>query len=45
VIATVPVKDEEVSSYGIIQSSEKSDIFVVNKFLEKPKPEDTKSRN
>ena len=45
VIATVSVKDEEVSSYGIIESSEKLDVFVVNKFLEKPKPQETKSRN
>ena len=45
VIATVSVKDEEVSSYGIIESLEKLDVFVVNKFLEKPKPQETKSRN
>jgi len=45
VIATVPVKDEEVSSYGIIESSKDGDVFVVDKFLEKPKAEETSSRN
>jgi len=45
VIATIQVKDEEVSSYGIIESVEKKDIFVVERFLEKPKSDETKSRN
>jgi UTP--glucose-1-phosphate uridylyltransferase len=46
VIATIPVKDKEVSSYWIIEEKFKEDkIFSVSKFLEKPKPEETKSRN
>ena len=46
VIATIPVKDKEVSSYWIIEEKFKEDkIFSVSKFLEKPKKEDTKSRN
>ena len=45
VIATVPVKDEEVSSYGIIESSKDGNVFAVDKFLEKPKAEETSSRN
>ncbi len=45
VIATVKVNDEEVSSYWIIESKEENNIFTVNKFLEKPTKEETKSRN
>jgi UTP--glucose-1-phosphate uridylyltransferase len=46
VIATIPVKDKEVSSYWIIEEKFKEDkIFSVSRFLEKPKPEETKSRN
>ena len=44
VIATVRVNDEEVSSYGILEGDGK-DIFVVNKFLEKPSKDETNSRN
>ena len=46
VIATVDVKDEEVSNYWIIEtdSCEKDD-FKVEKFLEKPKSSETKSRH
>ena len=45
VIATVKVSDEEVSNYGIIESSQDEDIFVVEKFLEKPSKEETNARN
>ncbi len=46
VIATIPVKDKEVSSYWIIEEKFKEDkIFSVSKFLEKPKSSETKSRN
>ena len=45
VIATVEVPEDKINSYGIIESSEKKDIFVVEKFLEKPKKEETNSRN
>ena len=45
VIATVKVKEEEVSSYWIIESEEKNNIFTVSKFLEKPQAKETKSRN
>jgi UTP--glucose-1-phosphate uridylyltransferase len=46
IIATVPVSDEEVSSYGIIESTLRDwNSFVVDKFLEKPKVTETKSRN
>ncbi len=45
VIATIPVLDKEVSSYGIIESKDQQDTFTVDKFLEKPKAEDTSSRN
>ena len=44
VIATVKVNDEEVSSYGILEGDGK-DIFVVDKFLEKPSKDETNSRN
>ena len=45
VIATVEVSDEEVSSYGIIETEDKNDIFTVEKFLEKPYKNETNSRN
>lgn len=46
VIATIPVKDEEVSSYWVIETqSQDKDIFSVSKFLEKPSKEETTSRN
>ncbi len=46
VMATIPVNDKEVSSYWIIEEKFKEDkIFSVSKFLEKPKPKETKSRN
>ena len=46
VIATVDVNDDEVSNYWIIEtdSCEKNE-FKVDKFLEKPKVKDTKSRH
>jgi len=45
VIATVPVSDNEVSSYWIIETnSEDKQAFTVSKFLEKPKLNETKSR-
>jgi UTP--glucose-1-phosphate uridylyltransferase len=46
VIASIPVKDEEVSQYWIIESNTSDwNFFVVDKFLEKPKATETKSRN
>ncbi len=46
VIATVKVPESEVSSYGILESSESDKKnFVVEKFLEKPKSSETNSRN
>jgi len=46
VIASIPVKNEEVSQYWIIESNSADwNSFVVDKFLEKPEPSETKSRN
>lgn len=46
VIATVDVTDEEVSNYWIIETlSCEKDEFKVDKFLEKPKAKQTKSRH
>ena len=45
VIATVKVPDKDVDKYWIIETSEKKEIFVVEKFLEKPSKNETKSRN
>jgi len=44
VIALTRVPHSEVSKYGIIEGSQINDrLFEINKFVEKPKPEDTKS--
>lgn len=45
VIATIKVSDREVSSYWVIESGESWEIFKVEKFLEKPKKEETNSRH
>ena len=46
VIATIPVSDSEVSSYGIIESNTMDgNAFVVDRFLEKPKVQETTSRH
>jgi len=46
VIATIPVKDSEVSSYWVIETKDDSkDLFSVSRFLEKPKATETTSRN
>ena len=46
VIATVDLSDKEVSNYWIIETSSKwSDIFKVDRFLEKPSLSETSSRN
>lgn len=45
VIATINVSDREVSSYWVIESNENSKVFKVDKFLEKPKKEETTSRH
>ena len=46
VIASIPVKDDEVSQYWIIESNNADwNSFVVDKFLEKPDASETKSRN
>lgn len=45
VIATIPVSEKEVSSYGIIEAKDNGkETFAVSKFLEKPKPTETSSR-
>ena len=45
IIATVPVTDEQVSSYWVIEPKNSEwDVFAVAKFLEKPKPTETTSR-
>jgi UTP--glucose-1-phosphate uridylyltransferase len=46
VIATVDVSDDEVSNYWIIETNScEKDDFKVEKFLEKPKAKETKSRH
>ena len=46
VIASIPVKADEVSQYWIIESSSTDwNSFIVDKFLEKPNSSETKSRN
>ncbi len=46
VIASIPVKEDEVSQYWIIESSSTDwNSFIVDKFLEKPNSSETKSRN
>ena len=46
IIATIAVSDKEVSSYWVIEPSVRDgNSFIVDKFLEKPKPEETKSRH
>jgi UTP--glucose-1-phosphate uridylyltransferase len=46
VIATIPVKDEEVSEYWIIESSSCDwNALKVDKFLEKPEASETTARN
>jgi len=46
VIASIPVNDDEVSQYWIIESGNSDwNSFVVDKFLEKPSSSETKSRN
>ena len=44
VIATVPVSDEEVSSYGMLEWTLNGDTTKVTKFIEKPQPHETDSR-
>jgi len=45
VIATIPVSDEEVPSYGIVEGKEIAPWIVkVQRILEKPQPEETDSR-
>ncbi len=45
VIATIPVKDEEVSSYWIIEGQKDGKLIKANKILEKPQSSQTTSRN
>jgi len=46
IIATYPVSDSEISSCWIIETnSSNTDCFSVDKFLEKPKSNETSSRN
>lgn len=46
VIASIQVPENEISNYWIIETnSSNNDIFVVQKFLEKPSKEETNSRN
>jgi UTP--glucose-1-phosphate uridylyltransferase len=46
IIGTVGVSDEEVSQYGIIEAKNReNNFFSVEKFLEKPAPNETTSRS
>lgn len=45
VICSFQVPEERMWSYGILESTSTEDIFKVDKFMEKPKAEMTKSRN
>ncbi|NDK07765.1 UTP--glucose-1-phosphate uridylyltransferase [Candidatus Gracilibacteria bacterium] len=45
IICSTVVSDDRVSNYGILESSSNDDIFKVERFLEKPKATETKSRN
>ena len=45
VIATISVKDEEVSSYWIIEGQKDGRLIKASKILEKPQPSQTTSRN
>ncbi len=45
VIATIEVPEKNVSSYGIIEWVKNWDTLKVEKFLEKPSPSETSSRN
>ncbi len=44
-IGTSKVSDEEVSSFGVIEGEESDGEVKLTKILEKPKPEETKSRD
>ncbi len=44
IIATVPVEESEVSSYGMLEWELHGDTTKVTKFLEKPQPNETDSR-
>ena len=45
VIATIEVPESEVSSYGILEWKQENALFGVKKFFEKPKNNETNSRN
>ncbi len=45
IICSTEVSDDRVSNYGILESSGNEDIFKIDRFLEKPKASETKSRN
>ncbi|MDD2907470.1 MAG: UTP--glucose-1-phosphate uridylyltransferase [Candidatus Gracilibacteria bacterium] len=45
VICSFQVPEDRMGSYGILESSSNEDIFKVDRFMEKPKAEATKSRN
>ncbi len=45
VIATIEVPESEVSSYGILEWKKENALFDVKKFFEKPKNNETNSRN
>ncbi len=45
VIATIKVSEDEIKNYWIIETSSDDDVFVVEKFLEKPSKEETNSTN
>ncbi len=44
VVSVMPVKDEDVSKYGIADIEESNGRFRVKNLVEKPKPQDVKSR-
>ncbi|NVP17309.1 UTP--glucose-1-phosphate uridylyltransferase [Candidatus Gracilibacteria bacterium] len=45
VICSFQVPEERMGSYGILESSSTDEVFKVDRFMEKPKAEATKSRN
>lgn len=44
-IGTAKVTDEEVSNFGVIEGDEDGNDVILTRMLEKPKPEETKSRD
>ncbi len=45
IIGTAKVTDEEVSNFGVVEGDKDGDDVVLTRILEKPNPEETKSRD